>query len=306
MKRYLAVFFALCGILSFVSCGDRLEKETEWGATEYFKDFMFYECQSDTLERTLSVAFNIVDPTQETGPIKFDLFDAAKGVAVGQDVAQVLVNGAPVSDNVIVVFPSDDIQKIRVGIVLTKDFLDTIDGDVTLYYQLRLIENGGMERVNGVKTRTGLMLDKSNAMTINVKCVANDLKVGLCWGVVALAVILLAARLLSRVSNPPIRSTRIIVEYPDGERRYDARGCYRVVFTNAPVKVGFFHKFFVGNICVIRDEFWTVPITMEKRQIGKGLSLRTVGDYVLPDYPERGVEFIIKNERGQAATILAN
>ena len=38
MKRYLAVFFALCGILSFVSCGDRLEKETEWGATEYFKD----------------------------------------------------------------------------------------------------------------------------------------------------------------------------------------------------------------------------------------------------------------------------
>lgn len=308
MKNHITKIFAVLALsVTAVACSEEAPVVNgESFEIQTFEDFLWHKDAVDTIKFEISTEFRECE--EVTKPITLALCDC-NGTIVPTDVATVFVNGVESDDNKIKITPKNGLVETQIAIVLDHSALTE---DCEFSWNLQSLEGEDGIKVLGVKdeeTEIGLVKNGIIFGTdIHIKNthVANTLKV---WSITGLWIILaalIAAHILSRVINRPVKFTNVKVGYDDDQMRsYTTRGCYMVVFTNKPYKVSLFHRFFVGKVAVIKDSFWTEEVIL-KNLFGQNLMLRTKGDYILPDEPLRKEEFIIKNEEGRIATLRTN
>ena len=310
MKKLLfnIVIMAVVAIMS-VGCAEEVAPVN--GAAfevESYDDFLWDEYIPDTLKFTINAEF------KECGAIKKPLVLAlcdANGKVVPTNKAQVYVDGVPARGNKMEIeVVGEDESEIEVGIVISEELL--VESAVYDWH-IKLEDNAGLSQVLS-KDQSGAMYSVGendpwmlgmDVCVVNNR-VANSLKVGFDLGLLATLAILLLIFILGRRKNPSVKFTRITIDTGDGDRVYSTQGCYKVVLTsNSNLKFGFWHWFTNGKVTVIYNEFWTSDVTIKKAR-GSNLIIRTAGDYILPDEPVRREEFIIKNDKGQKATLTTN
>lgn len=324
MKRYIYILIALMGISMTVSC-EKAVDSSNWATTSYYRDFLFKKCPPDTLIRTLTVAFNDesfkMDPNnRELVMSLYKIDDAGNTSKVSPSEAQVFVNGLPSDDNTISVSPSgepDEVQKIKVGIVLGKTLLDAIEGDCTISYVLKVEKNPGYDRLNDLdicptdRHKATPVLDKTKdswtPMTLYVDTVSNSLKQGVIWGSISLVVFYIIWFLVSRFAIWKRTSfSNVYIDYNDGAGRIPVRmnGAYELVFTGNPrAKDSVFAKIFKGSRKYEYNEFWQHDIVMKDGRLRGMVKLSGLRSYYTSADPERGIEFNIFDENGKKVTI---
>lgn len=324
MKRLTYILAALCGSLILFSCESAVDSNT-WGATEYYKDFLFKKCPPDTLVRTLTVSFNgeseKLDLDNRTLVLSlYKVTDSGEAKRVMPSEAQVFVNGQASEDNTIAVAPTgtpDELQRIKVGIVLSKQFLDSVDGDCTVSYILKVEENPGFDRLNDLdicatdSRKATPILDKTKdswtPMTLYVDTVSNSLKQGVIWGSISLVVFYIIWFLVSRFAIWKRTSfSNVYIDYNDGAGRMPIRmnGAYELVFTGNPrAKDSVFAKIFKGSRKYEYNEFWQHDIVMKDGRLRGMVKLSGLRSYYTSADPERGIEFNIFDENGKKVTI---
>lgn len=324
MKRYIYILAALCGSLMLFSCEKTVDSST-WGATEYYKDFLFKKCPPDTLLRTLVVSFNEESEKlpRDSRTLVFSLCkmtDVGEAIRVIPSEAQVFVNGQASEDNTISIKPTgipDEVQRIKVGIVLNKQFLDSIDEDCMVSYFLKVEKNPGFDRLNDLdicaadSRKATPVLDKSKdswtPMTLYINVVSNSLKQGVIWGSILSLLLYLIWFLVSRFSIWKRTSfSNVYIDYHDGAGRMPIRmnGAYELVFTGNPrAKDSVLAKIFKGSRKYEYNDFWQHDISMKDGRLRGSVKLSGLRSYYTSTDPERGIEFNIFNESGKKVTI---
>lgn len=316
MKRTIInVFSILACCIAFFSCSGEEERVVNGAAFEIqsYDDFLWKKDAVDTIKFDLNTTFE--ECADINSSIKLALCDV-NGELVPEDLAVVYVNGKATRGNVIEINPQSCERtssatidsKLEIGIVVSKAALSE---DCSFYWNLKSLDRDGDIKVLG-ENEEGQRVDLFDGniiygtdICINNDHIANSVKV---WSNIifwALLAILLAWHILSRMVNPSVKFTRLTIDYGEGEIRYDTRGCYKVVLTNKSLKFGLLHRFFVGKVAVICNDFWTSEVTL-KKIYGQNLMLITRGDYILPDEAIRREEFAITNEEGKKAVLFTN
>lgn len=308
MKKHITKIFAVLALsVAAVGCSEeKLVVNGESYEIQTYEDFLWQKDIVDTIKFEINTEFRECE--EVTKPITLALCDC-NGTIVPTDVATVYVNGAKSDDNKIRITPKNGVVDTQIGIVIAHSALME---DCDFAWNLQSLEGEDGMKVLGVRDdETEIGLAKKGVIfgtDIYVKNthVANSLKVWtfiILWTVLAA---LAAAHFLSRLINRSVKFTRLTIDYGDGEIRYDTRRSYKVVLTNKPYKVSLLHRFFVGKVTVITNDFWTSELTIKKASYGQNLMLITRGDYLLPDESVRREEFVIKNEEGRSATLFTN
>ena len=298
---------AVCGALN--SCSGE-EAPVVNGASfeiQTYDDFLWDKDAVDTVKFSITADFKECDDLRK--PIVLALCDN-KGQIISEDLAEVYISGEKAAGNKIDIYPKAAGEQItEVGIVVNDAALAE---DCTFNWHIKLCSKGQLESLSSIDKGAESLIGEQDpyisGMDIHIKNVhvANTLKVWTNTGLIVLLIALAAAHILSRMVNGSVKFTRLIIDYGDGEIRYDGiRGAYKVVLTNQKIKVGLFHRFFVGKVYVITNEFWTSELTI-KKTYGQNLMFSTKGDYILPDEAVRKEEFVIKNEEGRSATLRTN
>ncbi len=324
MKRYINIFIGLCAGLVLSSCSAHLDSNT-WGTTEYSRDFLFKKCPPDTLSRTLVVSFN-----EESEKLSADartlvlslyrVMDSGEYCKVEPAEAQVFVNDNASADNTISLAPTgtpDQTQRIKVGIVMGKQYLDAINDDCTVSYLLKVEENPGYDRLNDLdicstdSRKATPVLDKSKdswtPMTIYVDKESNPLKVGLIWSVCVFVALFLVWMLISRfVIWNSTSFTSVYVDYNDGagQRPIRMNGAYELVFTGNPhAKDSFMAKIFKGHRKYEYNEFWQHDVIMKDSSRRRMIRVSGLRTYSVVGETERGCEFHIYDENGKKVSV---
>lgn len=324
MKRLIYACVALCAVFVLFSCETQVDSNT-WGTTEYYKDFLFKKCPPDTLSRTLVVSFN-----EESEKLSADdrtlvlslyrVTDSGEYRKVDPTEAQVFVNGNASADNTIPLAPTgtpDQAQRIKVGIVMSKEYLDAVNDDCTVSYLLKVEKNPGYDRLNDLdicstdSRKATPVLDKSKdswtPMTVYIDKVSNSLKVGLIWGICVLTVLFIIWLLLSRfVIWKAASFSSVYVDYNDGagQRPIRMNGAYELVFTGNPrAKDSVLAKIFKGSRKYEYNEFWSHDIVMKDSSRRRMIRVSGLRGYSVAGETERGCEFYIYDENGKKVTI---
>lgn len=309
MKKFILYVFALSSAGVLTSCSEDPQVAVNGVSYEIqsYDDYLWKEDPTDTVKVYLNAEFKECEAV--TGTLELAICDD-DGVIVPADMVTVFVGGEKAEDNIIRIPVVNDIVNTELGFIIGKKYLSE---DADFRWHLKLLSDAHLKKVlcQDAKGVEGLVDVKDDPwiygtdILIKNTHVANSLKVWtniIFWVILA---VLAALHILSRIIHPSVRFTRLTIDYGDAEVRYDTRGAYKVVLTDKPLKVGIFHRFFVGKVCVIRNDFWTSEVTI-KKAYGQNLRITTSGDYALPDEPVRREEFVIKNEEGRSATLFTN
>lgn len=324
MKRLVHMCVALCAFFMVSSCESPMDSNT-WGTTEYYKDFLFKKCPPDTLSRTLVVSFNdesekLPDDNRTLVMSLYKVTDSGEYHKVDPAEAQVCVNGKASADNTISLAPTgtpDQVQRIKVGIVMSKQYLETVDDDCTVSYLLKVEKNPGYDRLNDLdicstdSRKATPVLDKSKdswtPMTVYIDKVSNSLKVGLIWGVCLLTVFFLIWLIISRfVIWKATSFSSVYIDYNDGagERPIRMHGAYELVFTGNPhAKDSVMAKIFKGSRKYEYNEFWSHDIVMKDSSRRRMIRVAGLREYSVAGETERGCEFQIYDENGKKVNI---
>ena len=323
MKKIISVILSALGLLALVSCGKKVES-ANWGTTAYYRDFLFKKCPVDTLTKTLFVSFNEESSKMPEGgrDLVLSLYrvpETGAAYKVKPDEAQLYVDGKLSSDNKISVSPTGvagEEQRIQIGVVLSKSFLDRIEGDCTVSYVLKVEKNPGYDRLNDLDisgNATPLLessKDSWTPMTLYVNVVPNSLKQGVIWGAIILIAIAILWLFLSRCviwTSPRFR--RIYIDYHDGygSASINVGGCYEVIFTDDPKMCdSVLDKIFKGKRLYVVNDFWAFGAIVIKSNGTKKISVDGARNYSISGDKERKSPFDIINGNGDKVTIETN
>lgn len=294
-----------------MSCSNESEPVVE-GATfqlESYDDFLWKKYEPQVLKFVVASQFKECNNCSGSIVLALCQGDSKKTSIVSTDVAQVYVNGEVAEGNKI---------RIPVGAAETEVEIKlnkaNLSEDVTYRWHIKLCDDAGLTKVFVEDKNGAVMAAAENQPWIKGMdvCVKNDhvvnaLKVWTMTGLWIILGIIAAIFVICRMSNLPVKFTEVKIDYGYGYERRKTRGCYKVVFTNKPYKVGLLSRIFNGKVAVIRNEFWTEPLVVKGRFGNKmGLFLLTGGDYILPDFPMRKEPFDIKKDKTHKVTIETN
>lgn len=314
MKYRLIYILAVLIPCILSSCSTDELSVSHWGKTEYFDDFLYKKCPPLKMEKDLIVASN--EEALSIGkPIKLVLCKESDGKFINVEKSEIslFVNGEEQDDNVIVVSPTKEEQKIHVELILQNSFVKQSEADNFKYY-FRLVDNPGLDYINNVKVATCNSLVLSNdewtPMDIYVERVSNSLKVFVVTTAIVLAILLVVWFFLSRiVFFPATRFGRVTVTYKDRtESLIKTNGAYQLVLTNNPkLKDSFLHRIFVGKRVYEVNDFWERTMVMKSAGLGgKRISIRPMRGYDLEGEMVRKEAFALVNENNEKATIETN
>lgn len=273
---------------------------------ESYEDFLWEKQSPDTIKVALNTEFIECDGLDKS--LKLALCDYDGKVVSAEDVS-VFVDGVLIDKNVIEIPVGDGKSVTEIGLVVNKSLL--METKVYDWY-LKVYDTAGLDKV--LYEYDGAVGEVGNKdswifgtqICVNNSHVSNPLALGAGWSAFVAVCLLLLIYIISRSKNPSVKFTYIKIDTGGGESRYSTQGCYQVLLTSdRNKKFGFWHWLSKGKIAVVYDEFWTTDVIIKKGR-GTNLSIRTKGDYILPDEPVRREEFMIKNDNGQVATLLTN
>ncbi len=323
MKNISLGLMAIMAVLAFVSCDSAVESNN-WGSLSHYNDFWFKKCPADTLQKILVVSFNKESESmpQDNRTLVMSLYKTVDGqnpVKVNPSEVQLFVDGQLSEDNTISVSPTgvpDEIQRIKVAMVLDNRMLHEIEKDFSITYILKVEKNPGLDRINDLQLSTYggasntpiLTPDNDNytPMRVYINKVRNSLKVGVNWSIRGVVIFFIAWMILSRMVFWRRTSfSKVLIDYHDGagQRPIRMSGAYELVLTGNP-KAGdsFLKKFFVGKRVFECNDFWDHEIILKdgaRRNTVKLCKLRT---YSTDGELRRGEEWVIYNADGKKAT----
>lgn len=316
MKKFIFTLVALAGALVFSSCDSELDAN-HWGSTQYYRDFLFKECPPVVMEKTMSVSFN-EDASDLSSPLVLALYRKVEGgnpVKVTPDEAEVYVNGEKSADNTISLMPTqvvDEVQKIKIGVVLTKSALESSDKDQTITYFLKMVKNPGLDFVNDVAVlgvrELVLEADPWTPMTVYLDYVANKLEVGVKLGFWIILIAMIAWIILARlVFWPATRFSIVYIDYHDGagQRRIRMSGAYQLCLTsNKRAKDSLFKKIFKGSQRFEVNEFWEHDVIVKNGASRNSVRVTPLRSFCINGETDRKQEFDIVNDNGGKVTII--
>lgn len=308
-KSIFYVLSAIVAVMTLSSCSGEDGKVVKGDGASFeiqsLDDFLWKKDIAETISFTITTNFIECDSINDA--IVLALCDS-KGNVIDASKVSMMVNGQKSEDNRICIPTVNGEHDTKVDLVLNKSLLNE---DCVYDWYIKLISDAGLAKVfcenNGVTGQINVGEPRVDDMHIRIKNdhVVNPLTV---WTNLVLWIVLAALvawHVMSRIVNPSVRFTRVTINYGDTEMKYDTRRCYKVILTNKPLKFGLFHRFFVGKVCVICNEFWDTQATL-KMGYKDHLKVITKGDYDIPDEMKRKEDFVIKNEAGKKATLLTN
>ncbi len=295
LSKYPLYAFAASLILIFSSCSNEEEgKGIEIGSVDIFDNFFGYNYEPEMMTETLTFDFN--DDAKQYFPngLEFELVEQKVGDSIRSAVEHMqLYKDSVLCENNILSIHTNETE-VTIGILYTKDALDGVADGKHIYY-LREKGNSGIV-IDDIEIGSGFLIKKHT--------IANPLAKGLLLGFITLAVILVVWILLAHfVINPPLKFSKVIINYGNGDMQIRTNGAYKLVCTNKPIKVSFMKKLFVGNIAVVVNEFWTKPLTI---QCGSRRRLRFTNRAAYnidPIAPNRKEVLTIKNSEGKEVKI---
>lgn len=313
MKYRLIYILAVLIPCILSSCSTDELSVSHWGKTVYFEDFLYKKCPPLKMEKDLIVASN-EEALSITEPIKLVLCKESDGKFINVEKSEIslFVNGEEQDDNVIVVSPTKEEQKIHVELILQNSFVKQSEADNFKYY-FRLQDNPGLDYINNVKVATCKSLVLSNddwtPMDIYVDRVSNSLKVFVVTGLIVIAAFLVLWLILSRlIFFPATRFGRVTITYNNGiESVLKTNGAYQLVLTNNPrLKDSLLHRIFVGKRIYEVNDFWERTMVMKSYSMGRRISIRPIRGYDVEGEMLRKEAFKLVNENNEKATIETN
>jgi hypothetical protein len=240
-----------------------------WGETNYYDKFLFKEYEPVIMTQALELEFNDEAQSLLTEYIVFEIveideidkFVVAKGIKVYK-------NGAQCANNLLSVKSGE--KEIKLGIEFTGE---AIEGNHTLY--LRVKNGGGLDRIDNTDLSAGGDVILQHEWVVKKDDVMNPLAVIMIWGLVVIIGLLSLWRIVIRqLLNPHFEINKIEIIAPNFWKIPKIRGYYKVVFTNRTKTQSFFHKFFIGNILFITNDFFIEDIGLFPKNFGKTIEIR--------------------------------
>lgn len=267
MKRILNILSVCLFLFVFASCNERDLDSLYWGQTKYFEPFLWKKCPPDTLTRTLCVSFNKDAKSDITKPLVLALYrvDGDDVKPVSPSEAEVFVDGVLSGDNRIHITPGGD-KELKVGVVFTKDFLASNQGDRDIAWVFKVEENPGFDRINDTEVaghKTPLLDKKTDPWTpmdIHINHVSNKLKVGTITTLAVVMAILIAMVLLVQLviinRFKYARISKIWITDKDNRlnvQKYDrsAPRSKAIIITGGEKKQGLLNRLFTGRVTYV-------------------------------------------------------
>ena len=239
-----------------------------WGYTEYYEGSFIKEYKPVIMTRTLSFDLNIDAATMliNGGEVQFQISSSKDCYEAPQNI-RTYFNGELCKDNYFVVQPQDKAD----GMTITGDLGLEFDGaaaegEHTLYLRYcGCVFNGPTfegERVYTSEMDVEIIGALEDGIIIKKKDIANPGHVLLGWilGIIATLLFVWIA-FLRRIFYPRIGRNLQIVGDEVGCKTIQAKGCYRVVFTNTYKKQNILHRIFVGKILYEDHPWWASDVT---------------------------------------------
>jgi hypothetical protein len=298
--NYIIIITAV--ILLFSSC----EKEKNinsvfWGETNYYSNFLLKKYKPVIMEKTLEFDFNEDAKRLITGNIEFEIVVKDKNDKfVPTDAIVLYKNNIKCSDNILKITSKN--ESVQLGI----EFIpDAKEGNYTLY--LRVKETGGLDRIDDTDLSTANNVILAHEWVVKKDDVYNPLALSLFWILVTTILFLMLWYMISRlIINPNNRFSKISFDYHDGQGEKSVRvgNCYKVICTNKRTEVSLLHKFFVGNVAIEINDFWTKKIEIKSEgYLGLSISGIDIDFQLEPWKPQRKELFTITKPDGQTVQI---
>ncbi len=325
MKNIRLGLLATMALFAFVSC-ENIVESNNWGTISHYDDFWFKKCPADTLEKTMVVSFNAESEKlpHDNRTLIMSLYKTIDGeapVKVGNSEVQLYVNGELSADNTISVSPTgvpDEIQHIKIGIVLNSEMLHEVERDRIMTYLLKVEKNPGIDRINdlqlstfgGGSTTPVLTPDNDNntPMRVYVNKVRNSLKVVVNWSIRTILLIFIAWIILSRLVFWRRTSfSKVLVDYHDGsgQRPIKMVGAYELVLTGNPnAKDSLFKKILKGKRVFEYNDFWEHEIIVKDGVRRNTIKIARLRTYNIDGELYRGEEWVLCNSNGKKVTFI--
>lgn len=327
MKNIRISFIAFIAIFAVISCEDSVESNN-WGSLSHYNNFWFKKCPADTLEKTLVVSFNGESEKMpgDNRTLIMSLYktvDGEKPIKVKPEEVQLFVNDELSSDNTISMSPTgvpDEIQRIKVKMVLDNSMLHNIESDCIVTYVLKVEKNPGLDRINDLQLSSfggGSMtpvltpeIENNTPMRVYIDKVRNSLKVGVNWSLRLFVICLFSWFVLSRLVF--WRSTsfsKVLIDYHDGvgPRPIKMSGAYELVLTGNPkMKDSLLKNIFVGKRVFECNEFWDHEIIIKDGARRNAIKVAKLRMYSTDGELRRGEEWVVYNNDGKKATFMTS
>lgn len=262
--------------LLFSACS-KPEAGRHFGTTEWFDDFLFCKYEPVIMEHTLCFDYNEDAVRLLDKPTRFALYekDGDGYKAVNATEAKLYKNGELCKDNIFETTVKD--SEFKIGIEFTSQ-----SAEGTHKYYLKVIDNGGLDRVNDVAAEedSSPLIEEWRAKKM---VVTNPLVLGLRWFfAILLACLAIWLLLLKYIFFPPIKVASVMISDPYYSK-LNVKGKRMVVFTNKRQEQPFLSKIFTGEILYNVNPVWTTPLVIEAGK-GRKLMVRRNKDYVFDPY----------------------
>lgn len=277
-------------VFVMTSCSSRQIENADWGETQYYSDFWWKHYEPVRMQQKLKLEFNDYAKRLITDDVVFELVVKKENGDFGptQDLA-LYKNGIRCHDNKMAINTDD--RDILVAVEFIRDIPE---GTYVLY--LNPVTTGGLDRIEQIGLQNGFTVQKIDIM--------NPLAKQTFWIAVIVVIFIVSWIIVARIVNPSLKFSKITFDYNDGTGEIEHRvgKYYKIVCTNKPKSITFFHKVFIGNVFVEFNEFWDRELVI---RCGSRDNIRLIshGDYIFPDESVRKEMFVIKNSNHQSVNI---
>ncbi len=274
MKKYLTIIAVALSAISWVSCGEKESGIERWGEIKSFPDWFLNRYHSETITRTLNVAFNEDAKADFQNDVVLALYqvdEKGREIAVRPDQVKLFVNGEETPDNRLRIGKDD--EQIEVGLQVQKEFLNE-SGPGMFQWKFKVIDNGDLDYINEFEVSGSdetPLLEDNTAMDVyhergkNVPRVITDTSLGTIF-LAFLAIVTLIQIIVPKFTDNQIKKQFITV---DGSRRgmpnmnKKAKGSAKIVLTGKKgLKQGFFHMLFHGRTSFVFIKGLTSDISL--------------------------------------------
>jgi len=315
MNKFIT--FLTVSVFLFASC-EKPEKinpnKHSWGTKNLYADFLInhfhFSDTSNVFHKRLFLEFNQEAKASSTGTLELQLVEkitkfGADGLPKNSEFQptrefSLFKNGEKCSDNILKINNEDKKADITIAFNQNTKFEDH---SYTLC--LKVINNGGLDRIDNTDVSAPNNIILTDEWVLEKKYVHNPLGLLFFWGIVGIIGILILCFVLSRVINPSTKFSKLYIDYHDGGGDHIVKmgSSYKLICTNNKKKYSIFYRFFIGNVKVEVNDFWTNPVTINSGRMDT-VQLTGLGDLQLENDTTIRKEAIIITGNGQKVTII--
>ncbi len=299
LSKYRSYLLIALAALTMVGC-KKDHKAMLWGKTQCYDNFLGVRHTPDTLKQTLCFDFNGDARDFMTENLQLGIFkknDQGEFVRLGENEAEVFVNGEKAEGNIISVPPT--CQEMEVGIVF-----DKTAENKTHYWYIRPINDGGLDRIND-KEPAQMAEDAIMEMRLQKEHIMNPLAEGLLIFLLVVAAALLVWLLvLKHLFFPTFKVNRLELIGPEPYLNTIKLKHYRkVVLTSKQKRQSGWSRLFTGEIKYSINPLWTADVVFEPKD-KRSIRVRPDRNTYITDarIMKRDEEYTLENTEKQTKT----